>query len=101
MQNWLDIYGSYEVNGIDVKPVSQAIDKYEEGYFEYYQLFDLDEIDFEENVEINFVANIEEIKEYVECEDLYSNYHFNCRKIFIINRTYIYRSRYSYKGYRK
>jgi len=75
LENWIEVYGDYDVNGIAIQPVNIGVEKAEaeEGTeFVYYQIFDLNEIDFEGETELKFEAKIFEIDEYVEVEDLVS-----------------------------
>ena len=75
LENWIEVHGDYTVNDINIRPVNIGLEK-DEGElgteFVYYQIFDLNEIDFEEEKELKFKSEIFEINEYVEVEDLVS-----------------------------
>ena len=67
---WIEVSGEYKINDINVKPINTAIDKLSDTSYIYYQVFDVNEIKIEnpQNVKIN--ANIFEIKEFTESEEL-------------------------------
>lgn len=70
LDNWLEIYGKYSIDGISIKPISTTIDKDNDGKFVYYQLFDTNEIDLKDKETIEFKADVVEIVEYIEYETL-------------------------------
>lgn len=70
LDNWLEIYGRYSIDGISIKPISTTIDKDNDGKFIYYQLFDTNEIDLKDKESIEFKADVVEIVEYIEYETL-------------------------------
>ena len=69
---WIEVNGEYKINDIGVKPISTTIDKLSDTTYIYYQVFDVNEIKNVKNVKVN--ANIYEIKQYTEGEDLDSAY---------------------------
>lgn len=74
MDAWIEVDGTYKLNNIKVMPINKAIDKDGNGKFIVYHLFDVSEIDLKgaENVELS--ANINQISEYTEYEDMASSY---------------------------
>ena len=71
---WIEINGEYKINNLNVKPINSTIDRLSDTEFVYYQVFDVSEIKINTKQNIIINANIFEIKEYFEIEDLDSAY---------------------------
>lgn len=73
-KNFIQIEGSNRVNGMYIAPINKAIKKVEENEYLYYQIFDINEIELENNEKITFNSNIYRISEYTEYESNYETY---------------------------
>lgn len=67
--NWLEIEGEYKINNIEIKPINHTIDKISESSYIYYQIFDMNEVERENEKDIVLFSKIINIREYTECED--------------------------------
>ncbi len=72
--SWIDVYGTYRVNNLNLNPLSQSMDKDEKGKIVMYQVFDINEIELNKVENVNFVIEISNIEEYTEVEDLNGAY---------------------------
>ncbi|MBR0428283.1 MAG: DUF4179 domain-containing protein [Clostridia bacterium] len=68
--NWIEINGEYKINNVSVKPINSTIDKISDIKYVYYQVFDTDELKLEDSKNVKINANINEIKQYTESENL-------------------------------
>lgn len=73
LDDWIDIYGTYKINKMEVTPIASTIDKDEEGNFILYQVFDTSEINLKNNNAVTIEVNIKNILQYSEYEDLEEN----------------------------
>lgn len=70
LDKWIEVEGIYKINNVNVTPINTSIYKTEDTKFIYYQVFDMNELKINDTKNVKIEANIYNIKEYTEREDI-------------------------------